>query len=307
MPGLTWLALVASGLLGVTDFLGGVLSRRIPLIIVLLGSQAVAALAVSTRLIVEPLDLADANAVQWGVIGGLGTAVGVSALFRALAIGTMGVVAPITSLSVVVPVMVGVGSGDAVTGILALGLVVAIIGTVLASGPEVRSREGGDEVHRHRVQSIMLAFTAAAGFGLANVSVALGSATSITTTLIVNTGVVLALYVLALSVWVHVRLRGAAARLHAGRPVSPALLPHPVRGRDLLGIAAIGLLGYLANVCFALASQAGALSVVGVLASLYPVVTALLGWRVLGERLLRVQVVGVIAVFIGVATIAATA
>lgn len=307
MPGLTWLALVASGLLGVTDFLGGVLSRRVPLIIVLLGSQVVAALAVSTRLIVEPLDLGDANAVHWGVIGGLGTAVGVSALFRALAIGTMGVVAPITSLSVVVPVMVGVGSGDAVTGILALGLVVAIIGTVLASGPEVRSREGGEKVHRHRVQSIVLAFTAAAGFGLANVSVALGSATSITTTLIVNTGVVLALYVLALSVWVHVRLRGAAAKLHAGRPVSPALLPHPVRGRDLLGIAAIGLLGYLANVCFAVASQAGALSVVGVLASLYPVVTALLGWRVLGERLLRVQVVGVIAVFIGVATIAATA
>ena len=307
MPGLTWLALVASGLLGVTDFLGGVLSRRIPLIIVLLGSQVVAALAVTTRLLVEPLDLADANAVQWGVIGGLGTAVGVSALFRALAIGTMGVVAPITSLSVVVPVMVGVGSGDPVTGILAIGLVVAIIGTVLASGPEVRSREGGEEVHRHRVQSIVLAFTAAGGFGLANVSVALGSATSITTTLIVNTAVVLSLYVLALSAWVHVRLRGAAARLHAGRPVSPALLPHPLRGRDLLGIAAIGLLGYLANVCFALASQAGALSVVGVLASLYPVVTALLGWRVLGERLLRVQVVGVIAVFIGVATIAASA
>lgn len=307
MPGLTWLALVASGLLGVTDFLGGVLSKRIPLIIVLLGSQVVAALAVSTRLFVEPLEFADTNAVQWGVIGGLGTAVGVSALFRALAIGTMGVVAPITSLSVVVPVMVGVGSGDPVTGILALGLGIAIIGTVLASGPEVRSREGGDEVHRHRVQSIVLAFTAAAGFGVANVSVAFGSATSITTTLIVNTGVVLALYVVALSVWVHVRLRGAAARLHSGRPASPALLPHPIRGRDLLGIAAIGVLGYLANVCFALASQAGALSVVGVLASLYPVVTALLGWRVLGERLLRVQVVGVIAVFIGVATIAATA
>ena len=307
MPGLTWLALVASGLLGITDFLGGVLSRRIPLIVVLLGSQGVAALAVTTRLLVEPLNLDDANAVQWGIIGGLGTAVGVSALFRALAIGTMGVVAPITSLAVIVPVMVGVGSGDPVTGILALGLVVAIIGTVLASGPEVRSREGGDEVHRHRVQSIALAFVAAAGFGLANVSVALGSATSITTTLVVNTTVVLALYLVAFSLWVHVRLRSAAARLHAGRAVSPALLPNPVRARDAVGIAAIGLLGYLANVCFALASQAGALSVVGVLASLYPVVTALLGWRVLGERLQLVQVFGVIAVFVGVATIAASA
>lgn len=307
MPGLTWLALVASGLLGITDFLGGVLSRRIPLIVVLLGSQTVATLAVTTRLFVEPLDLADGNAVQWGIIGGLGTAVGVSALFRALAIGTMGVVAPITSLAVVVPVMVGIGSGDPVTSILALGLLVAIVGTVLASGPEVRSRVGGEVAHRHRVQSIVLAFVAAGGFGVANVSVALGSATSITTTLIVNTSVVLALYLLAFSAWVHIRLRGAAARLHRGEAASPALLPNPVRGRDVLGIAAIGLLGYLANVCFALASQDGALSVVGVLASLYPVVTALLGWRVLGERLLRVQVAGVIAVFIGVATIAATA
>ncbi|MDO9590761.1 MAG: hypothetical protein Q7J04_06420, partial [Microcella sp.] len=154
---------------------------------------------------------------------------------------------------------------------------------------------------------IVLAFVAAAGFGLANVSVALGSATSITTTLIVNTTVVLSLYLIAFSTWVHVRLRAAAARLHAGQAASPALLPHPVRGRDAVGIAAIGLLGYLANVCFALASQSGALSVVGVLASLYPVVTALLAWRVLGERLLRVQVIGVIAVFVGVATIAATA
>lgn len=307
MPGLTWLALVASGLLGVTDFLGGVLSRRIPLIVVLLGSQLVAALAVSTRLITEPFDAADGNAVLWGVIGGLGTAVGVSALFRALAIGTMGVVAPITSLAVVVPVVVGIASGDPVTGVLALGLVIAVIGTVLASGPEVRSREGGDERHRQRVLSIVLAFTAAAGFGVANVSVALGSVTSITTTLVTNTGVVLSLYMVAFSIWVHVRLRGAAARWHAGRPVSPALLPHPIRPSDAVGIVAIGLLGYVANVCFALASLDGALSVVGVLASLYPVVTALLGWRILGERLLRVQVLGVGAVFVGVALIAATA
>jgi drug/metabolite transporter (DMT)-like permease len=307
MPGLTWLALVASGLLGVTDFLGGVLSRRIPLIVVLLGSQLVSALAVSTRLLTEPLNLADGNAVQWGIIGGLGTAIGVASLFRALAIGTMGVVAPITALAVIVPVIVGLSAGDPLTGLLAVGLVVAIIGTVLASGPEVRSRVGGEGAHRTRVLSIVLAFAAAGGFGLANVSVALGSATSITTTLVVNTAVVLLLYLLAFSVWIQIRLRGTTTRVHQGRPATPALLPRSLRPRDLLGISAIGVLGYLANVCFALASQAGALSVVAVLASLYPVVTAILGWRVLGERLLRVQVVGVVIVFLGVAMIAATA
>lgn len=306
ISGLTSLALVASGLLGVSDFIGGVLSRRIPLIIVLLGSQAVATIAVTAGLFVEPFDSTDANAVQWGVIGALGSAVGVSALFRALAIGTMGVVAPITSLAVVVPVMVGIASGDPLSGILIAGLLVAILGTVLASGPEVRSRDGDTPERRQRVFSVVLAFIAMGGFGLTGVSIAMGSASSITTTLITNSLVVLAIYLVAFSFWVHVRLRSAAARLHAGRPVSPALVPHPIRGRDVLGIVAIGLLGYLANVCFALASRDGALSIVGVLASLYPAVTALLAWRILGERLRRVQVVGVVAVFVGVALIAAS-
>ena len=98
MSGLTLLALLASGLLGVSDFLGGVLSRRIPLMLVLLVSQVVAAIALSTRLIVEPFDPGASDAILWGVIGGAATAVGVSCLFRGLAIGTMGVVAPITSL-----------------------------------------------------------------------------------------------------------------------------------------------------------------------------------------------------------------
>jgi uncharacterized membrane protein len=307
LSGLTGLALVASALLGISDFIGGVLSRRIPLIIVLLGSQVVATVAVSAQLLVEPFNGSDTNAVQWGIIGGLGTAVGVSALFRALAIGTMGVVAPIASLAVVVPVMVGIVSGDALSSILVIGLVVAILGTVLASGPEVRSREGGEQHHRQRVLSIMLAFLAAGGFGFTSVSLAFGSASSITTTLVTNSVVVLSIYLVAFSFWVHVRLRGAAARLHAGRPASPALVPHPIRGRDARGIAAIGVLGYLANVCFALASLDGALSTIGVLASLYPAVTALLAWRILAERLRRVQVVGVIAVFVGVALIAASA
>ncbi len=307
VTGLTSLALVASGLLGISDFIGGLLSRRIPLIIVLLGSQVVATIAVSAQLLVEPFDSTDANAVRWGVIGALGSAVGVSALFRALAIGTMGVVAPITSLAVIVPVMVGIASGDPLSGILITGISVAILGTVLASGPELRSRAGGEPVHRQRVLSVVLAFVAMGGFGLTGVSIAMGSASNITTTLITNSLVVLSIYLVAFSFWIHVRLRGAAARLHAGRPASPALMPNPLRGRDALGIAAIGVLGYLANVCFALASLDGALSIVGVLASLYPAVTALLAWRILGERLTRIQVLGVVAVFLGVALIAASA
>jgi drug/metabolite transporter (DMT)-like permease len=155
--------------------------------------------------------------------------------------------------------------------------------------------------------SVAFAVLSALGFGVANVALAYGSVQGISTTLVVNMLVVLGIYVIGFSTWVHIRLRGAAARMHAGQTVSPVLLPTPIRPRDWLGMAAIGLLGYGAQLSFALASLDGALSVVAVLASLYPVVTVLLGWRLLGERLLRIQIIGVVFVFLGVATIAATA
>ena len=281
MTGLVALALVASVFLGVSDFLGGTLSRKLPLVTILALSQLVGALAILPRMLIEPFSFDAGPALLWGTIGGVATAVAVSALFRALAIGTMGVVAPITSLSVIAPVVVGLVKGDSLTIVIAVGLAVAVIGTVLASGPEIRARTESPGA----AQSIVLAIVAAAGFGVANVSVALGSVSSVTTTLVTNTVVVLALY-------------GAAA----------LILRQPLRasGRPLVGIIAIGLLGLGANLCFALASLDGALSVVAVLASLYPVVTVLLSWRIHRERLRVIQIAGIAAVFVGVAAVAAS-
>lgn len=274
------LALLASALLGVSDFLGGVLSRRVALITVLLLSQIVATLAILPRMLWEsPLDNAG-PALFWGVVGGIATAIAVSSLFKALAIGTMGVVAPITSLSVLVPVVVGLLGGDRLGWVLGLGLLVAIVGTVLASGPEMRTRAAG-----HGPKPIILAIIAAIGFGVANLSVALGSAFNVTTTLVSNSLVVLVIYAV-----------GALVLREVPR----------ARGRALVGIVAIGILGISANLCFAIASTIAPLTVVAVLASLYPVITVLLGWRILGEHLQRIQVAGVIAVFLGVAAIAAS-
>lgn len=273
------LALLASAFLGVSDFLGGLISRTTALITVLLLSQLVATVAILPRMLWEsPFDNAE-PALLWGVIGGVATAVAVSSLFKALAIGTMGVVAPITSLSVLVPVAVGLVSGDQLTWILGAGLVIAIVGTALASGPEIRTNGVG-----HGPKPVILAIVAALGFGVANLSVALGSAANVTTTLVSNSITVLAIYAI-----------GALVLRQVPR----------ARGRSLVGIAAIGILGISANLCFALASTVAPLTIVAVLASLYPVITVLLGWRILKEHLRRVQVVGVIAVFAGVAAIAA--
>src|SRR5690606_32389315 len=169
------LALVASLFLGVSDFLGGVLSRRLPLVTVLLLSQAVATTAILTTMLWNDPLTGLGGAALWGIIGGIATAIGVSALYAALAIGTMGVVAPITALSVLVPVSAGVIGGDQLGWLLIGGIVLAIVGTIMSSGPEFSRREAG-----HGPKPIILGLISALGFGFANVSVAWGSAFNVT-------------------------------------------------------------------------------------------------------------------------------
>ena len=279
MTGLALLGLVASVCLGVADFLGGTLARRVPLLTVLLLSQTVGVIAVLPRLFLDEPGGELGPAVLWGVIGGVGVAIGVSSLYQALATGTMGVVAPLAALSVVVPLVAGLFAGDVLGPLLVLGMVVAVIGTMLATGPELRSGARGG------ARPILLALLSALGFGVSNLTVAWGSAHHVTATLLANAVTALLLYAVI-----------AVLRRHAPR----------ASGLPLLGIAAIGVLGFLANLCFALASLSGLLSVVAVFASLFPAVTVLLGWWVHRERLKVVQLVGVVLVFVGVGVIAAT-
>jgi len=281
VTGLIGLALLASVFFGLSDFLGGTLSRKLPMLTVLFLSQIVAVISLTPQAIIDPFDFSATSSIMWGLVAGFAAAIAVSSLFKALAIGTMGVIAPITSLSVLVPVTVGIIMGDQLTIVLALGLAAAVVGTVLASGPEIKRKvpsAGG-------TQAIVLGGIAALAFGVANLAIALGSATSVTTTLLTDAVTVLVMYTGGLIIFKQVP---------------------KARGLSLLGIVAIGVLGFAANISFAFASLSGALSIVAVLASLYPVVTAILGWRFHNERLMRVQLWGVVLVLAGVATIAAT-
>ncbi len=278
MTGFALLALLASLFLGTSDFLGGTLSRRVPLLTVLLLSQLVGTLATLPRLLFDEPGGEVGPALLWGAGGGLAVAAGVSSLYQALATGTMGVVAPVAALSVLVPAGAGILAGDPIGPLLATGMVVAVAGTVLATGPELRTA-------RSAARPILLALLSALGFGVSNLTVAWGSAHHVGATLLGNALTALLVYVVI-----------ALVRRH--RPVAA--------GRQLVGIAAIGVLGFAANLCFALASRAGLLSVVAVFASLFRAVTALLGWRFHAERLAPVQVVGVLLVFAGVGVIAAS-
>jgi drug/metabolite transporter (DMT)-like permease len=79
----------------------------------------------------------------------------------------------------------------------------------------------------------------------------------------------------------------------------------PTGRDDLTQLVPIGVLDTGANLLFALATRVGDLSIVGVLGALYPVVTVLLAFRVLGERLHSIQWVGAVAALAGAALITA--
>lgn len=270
----TALALIASALWGTADFLGGTAARRLAATTVVAVSQGLAlvllvAVAAGTGAFDD-----DTGYLGWALGAAVVGLVALTAFYAALAEGTMGVVAPIAAIGVAVPVTVGVAQGDRPGILQGLGLAVAVVGVVLASGPELG---------RTTRRPLLLAGVAAAGFGTVLVCVSHGARTSTVMTLLVMRVTSVALLVAAAAAG-RVRLRVARADL-------PILL-------------AIGLGDVGANAAMAVASQHGLLSIVAVLSSLYPAVTVLLARAVHDERLERVQEVGVVAALTGVVLLA---
>lgn len=184
-----------------------------------------------------------------------------------MASAPMSLVAPITAGGTCIPVLAGLARGDQLNVFQGIGVVVTLAGIVLAAGPEFR---GGAAGHR---QALGYAIGAGAGFGVAYTLLALAAGTDLYGTLLQRTGGLLLLG--------PVVLRAGILR---GIRLSP---------RDLAALAAIGICDIVANGSYALAASRGNLSVAAVLASLYPVVTALLARGILAERLRRVQSLGV--------------
>jgi drug/metabolite transporter (DMT)-like permease len=278
------LALTASLLWGTADFTGGTLTRRLPAATVVLGSQAVALTALVPLALL--LDAGDAGRVVGpAVLAGVVGPAALAAFYRALALGTMGVVAPVAALGVAVPVLAGLAAGEAPSDRQLVGIAVAVVGVVLACGPELSGAGRGGAI------PLVLAAASALGFGAVFVLLAAGSG---------GTGAGIGDVVLVLLVMraTSVLLLLALALLRRGGD------PARTQAADLPALALVGILDVAANGAFAVASQSDLVSVTAVLASLYPVVTALLAWWVHGERLAPVQVVGVAAAVAGVLLLA---
>jgi drug/metabolite transporter (DMT)-like permease len=277
------LALLSSLLWGTADFLGGTASRRLgPLRVVLL-SQAVALVGLVPLALLLGPDV-EARPVVAGIVAGVIGPGALFAFYRALALGTMGVVAPIAALGVVVPVGAGLLAGEDPSAGQLAGIALAVAGVVLASGPELRGEGRGGS------GPLVLALLAAVGFGVVFVLLAEGGEDAGTAQ------VVLVLLTMRLT---SVLLLGGLLLARGGmRAIAAPRAEVPV-------LAVIGAFDVGANGTFAVASQSDLVSVVAVLASLYPAITALLAWRLHQERLGRIELAGVGAALAGVVLLSA--
>jgi drug/metabolite transporter (DMT)-like permease len=274
------LALGASACWGTADFLSGERARRVPLLLVLLISQAAGIAVVGAAVVVGTTGIPGDGFWVPVVLGSFAAVVGLGALYRGLAVGSMSVVAPISATAVIVPVVVGLATGDHPSPLQGVGIAVAVLGVVLASR-EPPAPDGG----RSTASGVGLALIAAVGLGCSLVALKAASdadpAWAALSFRLVMTGVVLAAVIAT---------RPSARRRRSG---------------DLRAIVVAGFLDGGATLLFATAFSRGLLSVVSVLGGLYPVVTVILAQTLLHERLARWQRLGVVAALAGVAMIAA--
>ena len=274
------LALGATLSWGVSDFLGGLMARRIAVLAVIVVSQCagITVIAIAVAAAGEPAP--EAAFVPYAAAAGLAGVCGLTAFYAGLAAGKMSVVAPISSMAVLVPVVVGVATGDRPSALQAIGVALGISGILLAS------RESADQAHgdTRMAAGVGLALLSGLAFGCFFVGMDVAADYDPLWANLVNRGTSLSLGVLAVLAF-RPSFRGV------DRGVLPTLV-------------ALGVLEMSANVGFAFAATKGLLSLTSVVASLYPVVVVLLAWLVLHERLHRFQKVGVACALLGVALIA---
>jgi drug/metabolite transporter (DMT)-like permease len=275
------MAVVVLGLLsavtwGTGDFGGGLLSRRAPLLAVVGTTQAVGIGGALLLAIALGEPFPSPPDVGWAIGAGLCGMAGITMLYRGLAVGRMGVVAPVTGVvGAVIPVVVGFAFEGVPPPIVIAGIVTALVSVVL-----VTRAPGHHDDHPSGVAWALGAGIAIGGF---NLSIAALSGETAFGPLVVVRLVQALLMALIIVAW-----------------------RQPWRmGRDVAGrLVAIGLLDMAGNAAFILATQTGMLAIAAVLSSLYPVTTVVLAIAILHERLTRSHVVGIALTALAIAMIA---
>lgn len=284
------LALFSSFGYGVADFIAGRVSQRVNPALMVLYSQAAQAMIVLVAAIGQPFA---AGALAWGTVAGLLNAVGLVLYYQALAQGPAGVVAPLVSSSMVVPVIVSIVTGNLRSPLTLLGLAVVAAGVVVAvmrshTEPDDRDhlapspcrgaqRPRGERVRiDHASTYLVSALIATLAFGGFFLVVDRGSASAGAGVLWVTFGVQLG----ALPPTIGRVLSGGK---NWSLTIERALLP---------SIAILSIFNLGGDVALAYALAGGNVAIVSVLASLGPVVTGMLARLATNERLTLAQSIG---------------
>lgn len=269
---------------GISDFVGGVASRRVAALRVVLVSYPVAMVLLSILAFVVGGHVTT-PAVVWGALCGISQAFGVWWFYAALGSGPMSLVSPLTAILVAgVPVAAGVALGERPNPLAYAGIALALIAVVLVSR-EVRDDDPDVSIPQHRFTTKVAWLTVGAGlaFGLNFVLIDQAPTDA--------------------RLWPLVFARISASVLVLGIAVVTRSVAVP-RGVPLRLALLAGVLDTIANVAMLLALQASMLSLAGVLISLYPAGTVALALLVLKERVTRWQIAGMVLALAAVGLIA---
>ncbi len=273
------LALSASLIWGFADFGAGVGARRLPVFVVGAITQGAGLVLAGIVVIAVGRALPSSTQLAWAAFAGLVGVIGLSAFYRALAVGTMGVVGPITATASVVPLAYGLARGERPSTLQGIGVGLALLGVIAASLE--RLPEGGG---RRLGIGVGLALLAALSFGGALIGLSRAASGGVA-------WATLTMRIVALPL-----MLAAAFAFRPGAPSWP-------RGWLLLVGVGIGDTG--ATMLYAIASTRGLLSIVAVLSSLYPIVIVTLARVLLKEKVAPPQLAGVAIALTGVALISA--
>jgi drug/metabolite transporter (DMT)-like permease len=273
------LALAASLAWGFADFGAGVGARRLPVLAVATIGQTAGLLLAGAVVLATSEATPSRTQLAWAAFAGLIGVIGIGAFYRALAIGTMGIVGPITATAAVVPLVYALARGERPSALQGAGVGLAIVGVIAASLEHVPERAG-----RRFGIGVGLALIAALSFG--------GSLIGLSRAAPGGTG------------WAVFTMRATVVPLVliAVLVLKPRL---PGSSRAWLLLAGVGIGDTGATLLYGAASTRGLLSVVSVLSSLYPIVIVVLARVLLAERVARPQLAGVALALTGVALISA--
>ena len=263
---------------GIGDFFGGLAARRVAVLTVLAVSQVVGLVGVLAWTLLSRDQFPGIAELAPAAAGGIVAMIGLGALYRGFAVGAMGIVAPISATSPVVPLAVDAARGDVPSTLQWFGVALVVAGIV------VLSREPRLDRQRRVAAGAGLAVVAALGFGLFFVGIDAGADES--------------------AAWAVTAARLAAVPVVVVAALVTSTTLRPPRAVLPL-IVGVGVFDTGANVLFAAATTFGAVGIVAVLGSLYPIVTLVLAWLVLGERLGVTQRVGGFVALAGAALVAA--